>query len=146
MRPATDPQNSIHTLGRLAMATRSKGIMGRASQEMLGRLFSIHSPAGYSYTPTWAEDVAAIGFFDQTYSQRKLIGLTLEYRKTILSVVQGRHQNDPTQALGSLLNVQIVGLPGFNSYEEPLELGTHLQEQREAITNAATAFFRNAAR
>jgi hypothetical protein len=128
-RPPTDPEKRLHTLGRLAIATVTKG------QYTLNHEDESFDPL-FTYRPSWAPDVTA--------------QVTGEYLTPHLMAIasldlndesgRGLFVSDETDKSGVVLQIDDSEEPGDGIYYD-LALGAELQDARAAVTKAAQEFF-----
>lgn len=137
--PATDPEKRNHTLYRLALGAIMKGTNVAYDKIFVPQTQPHGEWMAYTYSPSWAYDVAATSLVDQTDIEKRLMGLRLCTGRTVLSIIQGIEPNYGQIPLRPLLSVE-----GLVSFQEPIELGPKLQVQQDRIASLATEFFRTA--
>ena len=134
--PPTDPEKRLHTLGRLALATVTKGkyTLDRESFDPL-----------FTYRPSWAPDVTA-----QVRINYLPMHVTGEYLATPMLAItsldltsesgKGLHVSDETGDDGVTLYIDDSEAPNDVIYYD-LALGTRLRDAKATVTNAAERLF-----
>ncbi len=127
--PATDPLESVRTLGRLAQEAFSYG------DEVSGPAVDAH--VGVLYTPVWAPSVKVLVVCDAVGESDFLL-----LKKISLDTKDGPKLALEDVSLGNQRVIQVKDGPDTTA----LRLGIELPATKALITQAATRFFMQAAR
>ncbi len=128
-KPPSDPEKRVHTLGKITIATFTKGTLIRG--------FSDEWHVGYEYNLSWAPKVHSrvICLEDMDHLKTNLSQLVLNTESEELTF-QDALNNSESESSGI-----VIVSSGKRIVELPLWLGPELEIAKEAITNSAQSFF-----
>jgi hypothetical protein len=133
-QPATDKNQTFHTIARLARATREKGVEDSSPADILG---------AWKYPPKWGDGAIATAYFFRPMHMgiEILAGVALEADQASLRISNGPVYPIPGVSDRAELNLRVETGQRVFEHGYDLSLGDKLTAARLAVAQFAQDFF-----